>query len=141
MNRSYFKPILAGVLLGAALFYMPFLIKMILLFVIMGGLIRFIVSRKLWHYAHAGAHGGEGKKGNHGHYRAHFRGFRGGWGPWFHPAFAEKIRNMSDEEYNRFKEKFQSRWTSHCGDWEETTAPEQPETKENHETTPENEDN
>jgi len=39
------------------------------------------------------------------------RGFRGRYGRGFHPAFADKIRNMSDEEYNEYKQSFE-RWGS-----------------------------
>ncbi len=82
MTRSILKPILAGILIGAALFFMPFfLLRVLIVFLIIGGLFRLF--------------GG--------------RGFRGRYGRGFHPAFADKIRNMSDEEYNEYKQNFE-RW-------------------------------
>lgn len=131
MRRNLFKPIVAGVLLGATLFWLPFfLVKVALIVVIAGTLIKFIVrSRFAYAHAHAGGSCGPEGKGRHSHWKGRKHGFRGGFGPWFHPAFAEKIRNMSDEDFNRFKEKFQSRWGSHCGDWDETTPPESQNTQ------------
>ena len=77
MKRSIFKPILAGILIGAALFFIPFfLLRVLIVFLIIGGLFRLF--------------GG--------------RGFRGRYNRGFHPAFADKIRNMSDEEYNQYKQ-------------------------------------
>ncbi len=80
MTRSILKPILAGMLIGAALFFMPFfLLRVLLVFLIIGALFRLF--------------GGRGIRGRHG------RGF--------HPAFADSIRNMSDEEYNKYKQRFE----------------------------------
>ncbi len=77
MTRLIFKPILAGILIGAALFFIPFfLLRVLIVFLIIGGLFRLF--------------GG--------------RGFRGRYNRGFHPAFADKIRNMSDEEYNQYKQ-------------------------------------
>jgi hypothetical protein len=82
MKRSIFKPILAGILIGAALFFIPFfLLRVLIVFLIIGGLFRLF--------------GG--------------RGFRGRYNRGFHPAFADKIRNMSDEEYNQYKQNIE-RW-------------------------------
>ena len=84
MTTSFFKPILAGILIGAALFFMPFfLLRVLIVFLIIGGLFRLF--------------GG--------------RGFRSRYGRGFHPAFADKIRNMSDEEYNEYKQSFET-WGS-----------------------------
>jgi hypothetical protein len=84
MTRSILKPILAGILIGAALFFMPFfLLRVLIVFLIIGGLFRLF--------------GG--------------RGFRGRYGRGFHPAFADKIRNMSDEEYNQYKQSYEG-WGS-----------------------------
>ncbi len=81
MIRSIFKPILAGILVGVALFFIPFfLLRVLIVFLIIGGLFRLF--------------GG--------------RGFRGRYGRSFHPAFADKIRNMSDEEYNQYKQDIRS---------------------------------
>ena len=73
---SIIKPIIAGILIGAALFFMPFFfVRFILFFLIIGAIFRFIV----W---------------------GRFRGYRRG----FDATFTDNIRNMSDEEYNRFKQ-------------------------------------
>jgi hypothetical protein len=74
MNRSILKPILFGVLFGAAAFFVPFmLIKMILFLMI----ISFIFRMFWW-----------GGRGHRMHYQF---------------AYADKIRNMSEEEYTAFK--------------------------------------
>lgn len=88
MNNTLLKSILAGLLLGAALFIMPFfLIRLVFFFVIIGALFRLF---------------GGGR----------FR--RGGWGrgrDFEHmPAFADRIRQMSDDEYNQFKQRYQGRY-------------------------------
>ncbi len=81
MTRSILKPILAGILIGAALFFLPFfLLRVLIVFLIIGGLFRLF--------------GG--------------RGFRGRYGRGFHPAFADRIRSMSDEEYNQYKQRIGS---------------------------------
>ena len=119
MRRHYFKPIMAGVLLGAALFWMPGILKLILVAALIGGAIRFFARRRFAYAWHAEGHSGKGEQGHH-HHRG---GFGGGWGPWAHPAFMEKVRNMSDEEYDRFRSKFQSRWKSRCGHWDAPANP------------------
>ena len=85
MNKSILKTIVAGILLGAAAFYMPFFLLRALLFIlIIGALLRFFV-------------------------RPRFSKRFGGRG--FHIAFADKIRTMSDEEYAGFKQQSEG----HCG--------------------------
>lgn len=93
MTKQIFKSILIGLLMGAAFFVMPFfLLKFFLFFLIIGA-----IMRLLW--------GGK-------------RRGRGGWGG-YQFAFADKIRNMNDEEYNSFKTKMQNRHYGHhqygCG--------------------------
>lgn len=79
------KPILFGVILGAALFYIPFfLLRIAVIFLIVGGLFRLFRGRRGW------------KGGPHGP-----GGFRSG----YRLAFADKVRAMSDEEYVQFKQK------------------------------------
>lgn len=76
-----FRAVIAGILAGAALFFLPFFILRGFLFILfIGFIIRlFVVGR--------------------------FR--RGGFGGQsFHPRFADKIRSMSDDEYNKFKQNF-----------------------------------
>ncbi|GAB4031060.1 hypothetical protein [Spirosoma jeollabukense] len=83
MNNNLLRSILAGLLLGVALFVMPFfLIRLVFFFVIIGVLFRLF---------------GGGR-------------FRGGWGRGrgfgYMPAFADRIRQMSDEEYTAFKQRY-----------------------------------
>lgn len=73
--RSIVKPIAFGILFGAAVFFVPFLVvRTIFLFMIIG-----LIFRLFWW--------GGGR-------RHHLR---------YHLAYADKIRNMSDEEYAAFK--------------------------------------
>lgn len=77
MNRSIVKPIVAGVFLGAALFFIPFFILRVVTFILIVGLIfRLFAGRR--------------------RFGRNFGGHRF--------AFADQIRNMSDEEYQKFKE-------------------------------------
>lgn len=73
MNRQLIKTILGGALLGAALFYIPFFILKVLVIFLLFGMIFRLFGRH--------------------------RGYRGPYG-W---AYADKIRNMSDDEYTSFK--------------------------------------
>ena len=83
MNNNLLRSILAGLLLGVALFVMPFfLIRLVFFFVIIGVLFRLF---------------GGGR-------------FRGRWGRGrrfgYMPAFADRIRQMSDSEYTTFKQRY-----------------------------------
>ena len=91
MNRQVLKTIVFGALLGAALFAAPFFVlKVLVVFLIIGFLFRIFAGRRYHHR----------------------RGWRGPWG-W---AYADKIRGMSDQEYEGFKEKFQDRcWPEDTG--------------------------
>lgn len=72
MNAQIIKPVVGGLLIGAALFFLPFFfLKVLLIFLAIGLIFRFFGWRR-------------------------FRGPRG----W---AYADRIRNMSDEEYDLFK--------------------------------------
>jgi hypothetical protein len=89
MKKSSFKPIIAGMLTGAALFFMPFFLWRVFAFFLIGGaFFRLFIGRRM----------------------------RSGFG--MRPAFADKIRSMSDEEYNLFKQKAQQ----HCGKNRDTEA-------------------
>ena len=86
MDKQIWKPIIGGILLGSLLFVVPFFFfRFLFIFLFVGFLIRFLFGRRL------------------------------GWGRrWygsddFNPAFADTIRRMSDEEYERFKKKFDNR--------------------------------
>lgn len=75
MKKSIFKTIVAGIILGAGIFYLPFfLLRLFLVFLIIGTFFRFFIGRR--------------------------------FGRRFNPAFTDRIRNMNDEEYKSFKEKF-----------------------------------
>ncbi len=81
MNNTLLKSILAGLLVGAALFILPFfLLRVALFFLLVGAVFRLFRGR----------------------------GGRWGWGPGrgYMPAFADRIRQMNDDEYNEFKQKF-----------------------------------
>ncbi len=79
MKKSIFKTIVAGIILGAGIFYLPFfLLRLLLAFLIIGTFFRFFIGRR--------------------------------FGRRLHPAFADRIRNMSDEEYKLFKENY-----NNCG--------------------------
>ncbi len=80
MRRSIVKPILAGIFIGAALFFMPFfLLRVLIVFLIVGALFRLFGGRRF--------------RGRYSH---------------VNPAFADKIRGMSEEEYNLYKQTFES---------------------------------
>lgn len=81
MNRSIVKPIIGGVLIGAALFFIPFFVLRVAVFVLIVGLL----------------------------FRLFRRGSRGpgSWRQERFTRFADKVRNMTDEEYAQFKERFQ----------------------------------
>jgi hypothetical protein len=85
MTKQLIKPILIGILAGAALFVMPFfLLRVLLFFLIIGALFRLFRGSR---------------------YRGWRRNYFGGG---FHPAFADTIRNMSEEEYSAFRQKFEA---------------------------------
>ncbi|WP_460949339.1 hypothetical protein [Spirosoma daeguense] len=82
MNNTLLKSILAGLLIGVALFIMPFFLLRFFVFLFIIGLL----------------------------FRLFGGGRRRGWGRrWGHgpmPAFADRIRQMSDEEYDAFKQRY-----------------------------------
>jgi len=84
------KPVLAGILLGAALFFIPFFVLRVTVFLLIIGIVfSFFAGRRRF-----------GRR---------FTERR--------MAFVDHIRNMSEEEYNRFKADFSSgctnRFSSH----------------------------
>lgn len=72
MKRRIIKPVLAGILLGAALFFIPFFVLRVTVFLLITGIMFSLFAG-----------------------RRRFAERR--------TAFADHIRNMSEEEYNRFK--------------------------------------
>jgi len=79
MNKSILKPVIAGVLIGFGLFFIPFFILRVVLFLLIAGLVfRLFAGR-----------------------RRHFGG------PFAERrlAFTDHIRHMSDEEYVQFKQR------------------------------------
>lgn len=98
MNRSIFKPIVFGVMFGAAAFFVPFfLVKVIFFFMIIS-----FIFRMFWWTG----------RGHHMNY---------------HMAYADKLRNMSEEEYAAFKSKTgRGNCCNHygyCGDEKAKTEP------------------
>ncbi len=86
MAKQLLKPVLIGILAGAALFVLPFfLLRTLLFFLFIGGLFRLLAGRRF------------------------------GWGRWrrygpdggFTPALADTIRSMSEEEYQAFRQRYQ----------------------------------
>lgn len=76
------RAIIGGALLGAGFFFIPFILIRFLLFALLIGFVLRMFGRR-------------------------------GWGRWRHDfggrnrfAFADYIRGMSDEEYNRFRQHF-----------------------------------
>ncbi|MBD2756071.1 hypothetical protein [Spirosoma validum] len=83
MNNTLVKSILAGLLIGGALFIMPFfLLRFVVFFLIIGALFRLF--------------GG-------GRFRR--RGWGPGWGYGRDYAFTDRIRQMSDDEYSQYKQR------------------------------------
>ena len=81
MTKAILKSVAIGILLGAAVFFIPkFLLGLLIILV----LVRLIVGRRM---------GG---------------GFRAGKFGGSRFAFADKVRSMSEEEYNQFKSNFQN---------------------------------
>lgn len=80
MYYNIIRPIIMGILLGLAVFIMPFFIlKVIAFFMIAGLLIRFFIFRRI---------------------RRFFKG------QMFFSGFADEIRNMEDIDYQKFKQRF-----------------------------------
>jgi predicted lipid-binding transport protein (Tim44 family) len=76
MNRSILKPIIGGVLFGAALFFIPFFLLRVAAFFIIAGIIFRIFA---------------GKRRFGSRFRQH------------RLALADNIRNMSEAEYEKFR--------------------------------------
>ncbi len=86
MRRSIFRPIIFGLLFGAAVFFAPFMILHLLFWIfLIGGIIRLA----FW-----------------GRWR------RWGGGSYY-VAYADKMRSMSEEEYKAYKEKM-GKYEDHC---------------------------
>jgi len=108
MYNPSLKLVLLGIGVGIVLFAMPFFIlKVVLFFLLFGALFRFVGRRLFWsRFARvASVH--------NGYYPSGY-GRRGRGGSWhnryehkseLHPAFADTIRNMTDEEYDSFRQK------------------------------------
>lgn len=78
MSTSIIKPIIAGIIIGAALFFMPFFVLRVAVVVLIVGLLFRLFGGRRFRRGYGGRH--------------------------MFPKFADKIRNMSDDEYARFKE-------------------------------------
>lgn len=109
MYNPFLKIILIGIGVGIVLFAFPFILKVVLFILLFGALFRFVGRRLFWSRfarvasVHNGYYpGGYGPRG-----RWHYpRGYdRYGYKSELHPAFADTIRNMTDEEYDSFRQK------------------------------------
>lgn len=84
MRYSIFRPIIFGIMIGAALFFTPFFALKVLLFVLIIGAIFRMFSWRRYH-----------------------------WRGQYYTVYADRIRSMSEEEYKAFKEKM-NRWNDCC---------------------------
>ena len=90
MIQQLFKVILGGILAGIVLFLLPFLlIKLLIIFLLMGMIFRlFGWRRHRWH---------------HHHHRSFY-----GMDPQKKYAYAQRWRNMSEEERKQFVQKMET---------------------------------
>ncbi|MBX9782717.1 MAG: hypothetical protein K2X48_05400 [Chitinophagaceae bacterium] len=87
MIQQIFKVIPGGVLAGFALFIMPFiLIKLVIFFLLIGLLFRLFGGRRRWHHRHA------------------FYGIN----PQKKHEYAQRWRNMNEDERKSFLQKMES---------------------------------
>ncbi|WKN45063.1 hypothetical protein [Tunicatimonas pelagia] len=107
MYNSLLKIILIGVGIGLVLFALPFILKIVLFVLLLGVLFRFVGRRLFWsRFARVASI-------RNGYYPGGY-GYRGHGSRWhyprrytseLHPASADNIRNMTDEEYDSFRQK------------------------------------
>jgi hypothetical protein len=83
MRSQIIRPIIAGILLGAALYFMPFFLLRIVLII--------LVITFIWRLFTGGRFS-----------RRYNRGF--------HPAFADHIRSMTEEQYKAFRQSLDSNY-------------------------------
>ena len=94
MYNPSLKPVVVGIGIGLLLIAIPFfLIKALFLFLLVGVLFRFVARRIYWSRRMRASYAGYGHRG-------HDR-----FGMAWHPAFADTIRNMSEEDYGTFRQK------------------------------------
>ncbi len=87
MNKEIVKAVFGGLILGTAAFFVPFfLIKTVIIFFIIGAIFRWMFWRK-------------------------FR-YMGGMQPMM--LMADKVRTMSDEEYQEFRNKMNDHAMNSC---------------------------
>jgi len=77
MTTRILRPIFAGIVLGAAVFFFPFFLLRVLLIVLVIGALFTLFRRR--------------------GYGRHYRGY--------YLSFADKVRNMTEDEYRAFKER------------------------------------
>ena len=111
MYNPSLKPILIGIGVGIVLFALPFfLLKAALFFLIFGAIFR-IARRLYW--------------GSHPRMMYSDRGYGHRsptlYGTELHPAFADSIRNMSEEEYDTFRQKLAAEQPIHTDSRHKTT--------------------
>jgi len=104
MYNLFVKTILIGIGIGIVLFAFPFILKVVLFVLLFGALFRFVSHRLFWsRFARvASVHNGYYSRGYGPRNRWHYPH---GYKSELHPAFADTIRSMSDEEYDSFRQK------------------------------------
>ena len=103
MYNPSLKPVLGGIGIGLLIVAIPFfLIKAALMLLLFGALFRFVARRIYWSRLRTSYTGY-----NHRGHRCGRRARRGSdtFGAVWHPAFADTIRNMSEEDYGTFRQK------------------------------------
>lgn len=90
MYRPSLKPVGIGIIIGVMLLAIPFfLLKALLFFLVLGAIFR-LASRGFFRGRH--------RRGGYASYGL----------PW-HPAFADTIRSMSEEDYGTFRQQLTDR--------------------------------
>ena len=103
MYNPLLKPVLAGIGIGLLIVALPFfLIKAALVFLLFGALFRFVARRLYWSRGYASVSGYGPRRRHHRRYAQ--RGYDA-FGAVWHPALADTIRSMSDEDYGTFRQK------------------------------------
>ncbi len=98
MYNSSLKPVLLVVGVGIILFAMPFFIlKVVLFFLLFGALFRFVGRRLFWsRFARVASV-------RNGYYPGRYNRYE--YKPTLHPVLADTVRNMTNEEYDSFRQK------------------------------------
>jgi len=124
MRHSIFSVILSGIIIGALFFFMPKLVLGIFIFLVIIRLLHVGHMGHRWYdpgyYGHHGysygcgyresdENGGSGHDKDYNFHHKHHHSHHHGHGPMEGPLYywADKIRNMSEEEYSVFRDKME----------------------------------